>query len=76
MHKKGIALIKRQIEPRSPRKRVAPHTFRHAFATQLLENHHSICTVQELPGHRDVKTTMIYTTSSTEVAWPCAGPFD
>jgi len=53
--------VKRAALEANVDKRVTCHTFRHSFATHLLERGHDIRTVQELLGHRDVATTMIYT---------------
>ncbi|MEA3275913.1 MAG: integron integrase [Pseudomonadota bacterium] len=62
VHENGLQkAVKRAAEQAGITKRVSTHCLRHSFATHLLESGYDIRTVQELLGHADVSTTMIYT---------------
>jgi site-specific recombinase XerD len=60
-HERGLQLaVSRANRAAGLTKRISGHTFPHSFATHLLQQGYDIRTVQELLGHKDVKTTMMY----------------
>lgn len=68
--------VKRAVRDAGIEKPGSPHTFRHSFATHLLEDGYDIRTVQELLGHSDVRTTMIYTHLLAGRRLPVRSPLD
>ncbi|GAB4577996.1 MAG: hypothetical protein Fur0022_07280 [Anaerolineales bacterium] len=68
--------VKTAVKRAGLTKKASCHTFRHSFATHLLENGYDIRTVQELLGHTDVRTTMIYTHVLNKGARAVRSPLD
>ncbi len=70
------AVVKRAARVAGISRRVSPHTLRHCFATHLLDHGTDVRYIQELLGHKDIKTTLIYTHVTTRKIGQIESPLD
>ena len=69
-------VVKNALKKTGITKRVTPHTLRHCFATHFMDNGVQLPYIQALLGHKDIKTTMIYTHVTNRSITNVASPLD
>ncbi len=70
------SIVKQAAKKAGIQKRVTPHVLRHCFATHLLDNGIDVRFIQELLGHKDIQTTLIYTHITTQSLQKIQSPLD